>query len=68
MKINYIECAESTEYNACSYTVNGQKIIERTAKITPKKIGQFVTCWKRNIDGITEAMRYMEVITVIASK
>jgi hypothetical protein len=55
MKIaNYQKNIESTEYNACSYEIDGIKIIERTAKITPKKIGQFVTCWKRNANGITE--------------
>ena len=54
MKTNYNENIESKEYNACSYTIDGLNIIERTAKITPKKIGQFVTCWKRNANGITE--------------
>ncbi len=29
------------------------KTIERTSKITPKKIGQFVSIWKRNEDGLT---------------
>ncbi len=51
---NFKQEKESTEYKACSYTINGIKIIERTAKITPKKIGQFVTCWKRNANGITK--------------
>lgn len=51
---NYQQDLESTAYNACSYEVDGEKIIERTAKITPKKIGQFVTCWKRNAKGITQ--------------
>jgi hypothetical protein len=54
MKIyNYQKHTEAKAYNGCSYESEGIKIIERTAKITPKKIGQFVTCWKRNIDGIT---------------
>lgn len=39
---------ESKEYEACHFYLNGSKIISRQAKITPKKIGQFVTCWKRN--------------------
>lgn len=30
------------------------KTIYREAKITPKKIGQFVSVWKRNKAGITE--------------
>lgn len=52
--LNYIKHYEAKEYLGCSYSLNGFKIIERTAKTTPKKIGQFVTCWKRNSNGITE--------------
>jgi hypothetical protein len=39
--------AESSEYGACSFTLNNLNIRFRTAKITPTKIGQFVTLWKR---------------------
>ena len=45
---------EGTEYDACKFELNGMKIICRSSKITPKKVGQFVTLWKRNIKGITE--------------
>ncbi|MGB0428886.1 MAG: MepB family protein [Bacteroidia bacterium] len=45
---------ESREYDACRYELNGLKIISRTAKITPKKAGQFVTFWKRNSNGVIE--------------
>ena len=45
---------EGTEYDACQFELNGLKIICRSAKITPKKTGQFVTFWKRNKQGITE--------------
>ncbi len=38
---------ESREYGACSFEMNGKKIIFRVGKITPTKIGQFVTFWKR---------------------
>jgi len=38
---------ESTEYGACTFTLNNLKIRFRTAKITPTKTGQFVTLWKR---------------------
>jgi hypothetical protein len=44
---------ESQEYKACRFRVNGRSIIYRNAKITPKKVGQFVTFWKRNEKGIT---------------
>jgi hypothetical protein len=42
---------ESQEYDACRFKLNGLLIISRTAKITPKKIGQFVTFWKRPNQG-----------------
>ena len=45
---------EGKEYDACRFELNGMKIISRSSKITPKKIGQFVTFWKRNKKGITE--------------
>jgi hypothetical protein len=45
--------AESAEYGACRFSINELKIIFRIAKITPTKIGQFVTIWQRNAEGIT---------------
>jgi len=42
---------ESKEYDACQFDLNGLNIVSRTAKITPKKVGQFVTFWKRNGNG-----------------
>ena len=44
---------ESKEYAACKFIINNKKALFRTAKITPTKIGQFVTFWKRNGNGIT---------------
>jgi hypothetical protein len=38
---------ESQEYSAAQFELNSLKIIFREAKITPTKIGQFVTLWKR---------------------
>jgi len=46
--------SESTVYDACQFQLNGRRIISRSAKITPKKTGQFVTFWKRNGDGPIE--------------
>ncbi len=44
---NLLHETESEEYRACSFDL-GQKCIKfRVAKITPKKVGQFVTFWKR---------------------
>ncbi|WP_411824444.1 MepB family protein [Leptospira sp. 'Mane'] len=43
----YLNEAESKEYGACSFKLNESFITSRNAKITPKKIGQFVTLWQR---------------------
>lgn len=47
---------ESQDYNACRFKLNGLNIISRTAKVTPKKVGQFVTFWKRSEDGPIEPL------------
>lgn len=39
--------AESAEYGATRFGLNGHTIVFRVAKTTPTKIGQFVTIWKR---------------------
>ncbi|MDQ1923771.1 MepB family protein [Massilia pseudoviolaceinigra] len=39
--------AESAEYAASSFAVEGMQVRFRVAKITPTKVGQFVTLWKR---------------------
>ena len=43
---------ESKEYNASQFEVNKQLVLSRSAKITPKKTGQFVTFWRRNKNGV----------------
>ena len=43
--------AESQEYGACIFEMEHRRIKFRIAKITPTKIGQFVTLWKRIKDG-----------------
>ena len=42
---------ESQEYGACTFQLNGLQILSRNAKVTPTKIGQFVTLWKRLNNG-----------------
>ena len=37
----------SQDYGACTFELNNHRIQFRVAKITPTKIGQFVTFWKR---------------------
>lgn len=44
---------ESAEYAACSFILNDRIVYFRMAKITPTKVGQFVTFWKRKDDEIT---------------
>lgn len=46
--------AESKDYFAHQFKLNGKPIKYRAAKTTPTKTGQFVTLWKRNEKGITE--------------
>ena len=38
---------ESEDYGAAEFTINHHSIKFRVGKITPTKIGQFVTFWKR---------------------
>ena len=42
---------ESKEYKACRFQLKNHTIICRDSKITPKKVGQFVTFWKRIENG-----------------
>lgn len=51
---NLIPETESQEYFACNFQLNEINVKFRKAKITPKKVGQFVTLWIRNENGITE--------------
>ncbi|MFF4231672.1 MepB family protein [Streptomyces sp. NPDC001820] len=43
--------AESAEYGACEFALNGFSVKFRVAKTTPTKAGQFVTVWKRSESG-----------------
>lgn len=43
--------AESADYAAHEFTLNGLSVRFRAAKTTPTKVGQFVTLWKRVADG-----------------
>lgn len=38
---------ESEDYAACEFTISEHSVKFRVAKITPRKVGQFVTFWKR---------------------
>ncbi|MCL2573158.1 MAG: MepB family protein [Defluviitaleaceae bacterium] len=41
---------ESTKYGAYRFRLNDLSMLFRISKITPTKVGQFVTLWKRNSD------------------
>ena len=56
---------ESEEYEACSFGLDGKTVQYRVSKITPTKIGQFVTIWKRNKDGITEPFDILDELDFI---
>lgn len=43
--------AESAEYAAHAFTLNGLSVRFRVAKTTPTKAGQFVTVWQRSAEG-----------------
>ena len=51
---NLILEVESRDYDACHFELNGKIVLSRSAKVTPKKIGQFVTFWKRPNKGVIE--------------
>lgn len=48
------EDLEAQEYAGFLVEMGGKKMVCRTAKVTPKKVGLFVTLWQRNKQGITE--------------
>lgn len=57
--------AESTDYDAYHFQLNGKFICYRMAKITPTKTGQFVTLWKRNKTGIIEPFDFLDTIDFV---
>lgn len=44
---NMVIDRESADYGACTFEISDKKVVFRVAKVTPTKIGQFVTLWKR---------------------
>ena len=51
---NYAKETESQEYGACVFEMNQRRIKFRVGKITPTKIGLFVTFWKRMGNGVIQ--------------
>lgn len=52
---DFKEEEESKAYAACTFKLNNCYVISRNGKTTPKKKGYFVTFWKRNKEGKTQA-------------
>lgn len=60
--LNITPHPQAAEYSGCSFVQDGKLVIYRTGKTTPKKIGQFVTFWRRNAAGFTEPYSDLEDI------
>lgn len=70
-KINaFVTDDECFEYSGCSFKIDDLKIKFRQAKVTPKKVGLFVTLWKRTTDSKTEPFTINDPFDfyIIASK
>jgi hypothetical protein len=59
------EEAEGAAYGASTFHLNQYQIKFRIAKITPTKIGQFVTLWKRNSAGVTCPFDHSDLIDIV---
>jgi hypothetical protein len=62
-----IEESESADYGASTFSVDGKTVRFRVAKVTPTKVGQFVTLWKRNTQGITEPFSHADLDFIIVT-
>ena len=60
-----IQEIESADYNACYFKLNDLHIRFRTAKITPTKVGQFVTLWKRQANIIIAPFDSSDLINIV---
>lgn len=59
---NIILNNEGKDYSSLSFQIQDLKIEYREAKVTPKKLGYFVTLWKRNSMAKTEPYSFLESI------
>lgn len=53
---------ESVDYIAHQFQLNNLNVVFRSAKITPAKIGQFVTLWKRIGSGSIEPFDFSDAV------
>lgn len=62
---NFRQELESSEYVACDVFFEGKNAKFRIAKITPKKVGQFVTLWKRENGGPIQPFSVLDPIDFV---
>jgi hypothetical protein len=51
--VKVIKDLECPDYSGYNFELEKQRLKFRKAKVTPKKVGQFVTLWKRDLSGQT---------------
>ncbi len=59
---NHVVEEESSDYDASRFQLSGWRMVCRSARITPKKAGQFVTFWKRSSTGPIEPLNEKDPI------
>lgn len=52
--------SQNEEYEGRCFVLEGKSVRYRTAKTTPKKVGQFVAIWKKNAENKNEAFKAEE--------
>jgi hypothetical protein len=62
---NLVAEKESHDYSAHHFELDQSTVIFRSAKTTPKKVGQFVTLWKRNQEGETQPYDLSDTVDLI---
>lgn len=52
--------SQNEEYDGLCFKLEGRSVRYRTAKTTPKKVGQFVAFWEKNVENKNEAFKAEE--------
>lgn len=67
---DFVLDTECDDYLGCSFKLNNINVKFRQAKVTPKKVGLFVTLWKRNTENKTEPFNENDLFDyyIIATK
>lgn len=63
---DFSEEVEAREYGGFRFTLEGRQVVFRVAKITPTKVGQFVTLWYRpRVDGVIAPLDCTDAIDFV---